>query len=40
LTGVEEPSPSDVGGFVLGGVLLLALALMPMVTLRKGGEEA
>jgi hypothetical protein len=40
LTGVEEPSPSDVGGFVLGGVLLLALALMPLAALRKGGEEA
>jgi hypothetical protein len=40
LTGVEEPSPSDLGGFVLGGVLLLALALMPLAALRKGGEEA
>jgi len=40
LTGVEEPSPSDLGGVVLGGVLLLALALMPLAALRKGGEEA
>jgi len=40
LTGIEEPSPSDLGGFVLGGVLLLALALMPLAALRKGGEEA
>jgi hypothetical protein len=36
----EAPAPSATSGFVLGAVLLLAMAVLPWIAMRRGGGES